>query len=1276
MDKEVKFRIKIETDGKDVLKTLKIDAEDFNKAIEQTYAETKRLNDAMTSFAMAGMAMRSVQDGLGALRDITSELSEDFRKFDTSMRAANTMAGMGADEFESYRERISELSKTVPLARDELARGLYEVISNGVPQDNWLDFLETSSKSAVGGLAALGDVVTVTSTIVKNYGTEWESAVEIQDKIQTAAKNGKTSFAEMAQALPRVTGNAATLGVSIDELMATFATLTGVSGNTAEVSTQLAAVFTALVKPTSEASDLADQMGVKFDAAAVKAAGGMQNFLTKLTSDISAYASANGMLEQEIYATLFGSAESLRALIPLTGELASTYERNVSAMAESSGATGWAFEEMAGSADAMSQKMRNSMNAAMDWAAGMAAFIEPGLSTIEEVTRLVLSTYVLAKATKAVISAIGLLVSAHKSNIVVSAASAMHTRIVSVAQRLLASSSLTATAGTWALTAAVTALYAALTLGLSALITGLVTLFTSMGDEAEDTAEKTDILKESTDRFNQTVANTKAEMDMELVTLRKLLQGQGDEEKTVEQLNNKYGEALGCHKSAAEWYQVLMKNSKAYCEQLGYEAQAKLLASQIAEKQLEYEAKLKRYTHLGQQSMDKNGKIHYNYETEGGRDEFLKVGQEVSALKSDIDGLQVKFDSALVKMSEAQQQLNGNIDDTTKTINWQKANYTRLGEMIEQQKKKVGQLAGVDETAAKKEAATLRQMEKRYESLGKKYGLSTNNTNDKDKYNGDKLIAEAKSYKELGNNVKYYQNRIDETDKSDTDKIKRLTALKRRCEEAQEEIKALLDAAGRPVSLDSLEDIDKELQYQQHLRQKATADNIAGIDSEIKRLNALKTAIEDSSYAGKDTSTIKTYEELAQQQAYYERRLRTATETERTEIQKRINALEQLKQKWDEALAELEKPGDIGTLDTMEKLDDAIAYYTDRQKKASTEEVTAIQRTIDKLQDKRNALARLTELPRQQRELADIGSLEGTELKLRLELIGLDGVKSKIRSLQEMLDDTENPLSGDERKEVEKLLKSWQGYEKVMKRNSVSVKDTWGHVKGVGSGVEGITDALSGNGRAWERVTGVVDGLIGMWESVKGIIGIVDALTGAVRVQESATISSAAAKQMETTAVVENTAAKSGEAIADATSSGAKLPFPANIAAIAAGVAAVVAALGMIGGAFADGGIVGGSSWRGDRLLVRVNSGEMILNARQQAELFALANGSAMYGGASAVVPQWSGMMSLIGGRPLVQMPDMAVASSPRSVVLKAKGRDLVGVISNERRLTRKRILG
>lgn len=82
------------------------------------------------------------------------------------------------------------------------------------------------------------------------------------------------------------------------------------------------------------------------------------------------------------------------------------------------------------------------------------------------------------------------------------------------------------------------------------------------------------------------------------------------------------------------------------------------------------------------------------------------------------------------------------------------------------------------------------------------------------------------------------------------------------------------------------------------------------------------------------------------------------------------------------------------------------------------------------------------------------------------------------------------------------------------------------------------------------------------------------------------------------------------------------IPFPANLAAIATTTATI---LGLItstassfaqakqllsndAGAFEQGGIIGGTSYSGDRLTARVNSREMVLTQEQQANLFRMAN--------------------------------------------------------------------
>lgn len=105
---------------------------------------------------------------------------------------------------------------------------------------------------------------------------------------------------------------------------------------------------------------------------------------------------------------------------------------------------------------------------------------------------------------------------------------------------------------------------------------------------------------------------------------------------------------------------------------------------------------------------------------------------------------------------------------------------------------------------------------------------------------------------------------------------------------------------------------------------------------------------------------------------------------------------------------------------------------------------------------------------------------------------------------------------------------------------------------------------------------------------------------------------------------------------------------------------------------FATGGIVGGNQKSGDNVLVRVNSGEMILNAAQQARLFALANGAATQVATGfnqgLALPQVTVQSGKLQGL-------ISDDSAPRQidVRMKVRGRDIVVAAANETRSNRRR---
>ena len=148
---------------------------------------------------------------------------------------------------------------------------------------------------------------------------------------------------------------------------------------------------------------------------------------------------------------------------------------------------------------------------------------------------------------------------------------------------------------------------------------------------------------------------------------------------------------------------------------------------------------------------------------------------------------------------------------------------------------------------------------------------------------------------------------------------------------------------------------------------------------------------------------------------------------------------------------------------------------------------------------------------------------------------------------------------------------------------------------------------------------------ISIFTSIVGLIQSINTLTemsgtvAAMASEEkaaSATNAAAAvtAEAAATVAAKEAEAEAAGKAaVAEAAESQAGIPGVGPALAVAAAatiVSAILAAMSRIQAQkFANGGIVGGSSFTGDRVSAQVNSGEMILNKTQQANLFKLANG-------------------------------------------------------------------
>lgn len=344
--------------------------------------------------------------------------------------------------------------------------------------------------------------------------------------------------------------------------------------------------------------------------------------------------------------------------------------------------------------------------------------------------------------------------------------------------------------------------------------------------------------------------------------------------------------------------------------------------------------------------------------------------------------------------------------------------------------------------------------------------------------------------------------------------------LVEKCKEAWKWLKNILGLGGKKVEVA----VDV-------LRPKTTAPKIdlSGGKTDTGRYNYTPTGKKSKGTTDNKplwTEDAKTLKEITDNIQILNDKLQSASADEAVLINQQIESWE----KKAEAIRNAGKATEDSTplwtedADTLKEINDNIQILTEKLQNANVDEAAMLNQQIEAWNKKAEAIKNAGK------------AVDNTPL-WKEDANTLEEIGDNIQILNDKL----QTATIDEAALINRQIEAWnekadairnagKEAEKTAVSTSKALQDGWGGIKSIGSSIEGITDALKGNGNAWQLVTGIVDGFIGLYNGIQTVVGIIGLLTGA-------SASHAATKGVEAVAETTASTARATAAATDATSS-------------------------------------------------------------------------------------------------------------------------------------------
>ena len=230
----------------------------------------QRVMNRIAFIATVGLAYGFARALSGAFKS-SIKYAIDFEK---QMANIYTMLDKSDKKFKEFLSTGVEISAAAfGESSETLTKGLYDILSASVPVIQSLFVLETAAKAGAAGMSDTKTAADAITSVLNAYQLSAGKAADVSDWLFSVVKEGKLTFADLAQNLGKVISSAAIGGLSLEELGASIATMTRQGIKPREAMTALNRLILSFIKPTTQASKVAEKYGMVLNANTLKVLG-------------------------------------------------------------------------------------------------------------------------------------------------------------------------------------------------------------------------------------------------------------------------------------------------------------------------------------------------------------------------------------------------------------------------------------------------------------------------------------------------------------------------------------------------------------------------------------------------------------------------------------------------------------------------------------------------------------------------------------------------------------------------------------------------------------------------------------------------------------------------------------------------------------------------------------------------------------------------------------------------------------------------------------------